>query len=206
MAYDLDRRPGAWVSAEASRRSRRVWLFIGLLAGLALLSVVLLRWNPAPIAISVLIIALALVLRSLANREADRAIPWLKGARAETSAGEELNKLRREGFTVMHDIKQRGEGNIDHLVSGPTGVFLVETKLRRYRPSDLVKVKRQAVRLHAGLGTWITPVICLHEREGRAFKTEGVWIVPQRVICEWTRGQQNAVVPFERLARFADGL
>ena len=206
MPYDVDRRPGAWVTAEADRRARRVWFFVGLLAGLALISVVLLRWNPAPIVISVLIICLALGLRSLANREADRAIPWLKGARAETSAGEELNELRREGFTVMHDIEQRGEGNIDHLVSGPTGVFLVETKLRRYMPSDLVKVKRQAVKLHAELETWITPVICLHDREGRPFRTEGVWIVPQAVICEWTRGQRNAVVRFERLARFADSL
>jgi hypothetical protein len=206
MPYDVDREPGAWVSAQADRRARRVWLFIGLLAGIALVSVVLLKWNPAPVAISIIIISLALGVRSLANREADRAIPWLKGARAETSVGEELNELRREGFTVMHDIEQRGEGNIDHLVSGPTGVFLVETKLRRYRPPDLVKVKRQAVRLNAELGTWITPVICLHERQGRPFKTEGVWIVPRSEIRTWTRGQRNTPVPFEQLARFADGL
>jgi hypothetical protein len=206
MAYDVDRRPGAWATARADRLVRRVWIFIGLLAGLAVMSVALLRWNPAPVVISVLIICLALILRSLANRAADRAIPWVKGARAETSVGKELNELRREGFTVMHDIEQGGEGNIDHLVSGPTGVFLVETKLRRYIPSDLVKVKRQAVRLHAELGTWITPVICLHQREMRPFKTEGVWVVPRSEICSWTRGQRNTPAPFERIARFADSL
>jgi Nuclease-related domain len=206
MAYDVDRRPGTWVTEQARRRTRRVWAVIGLFAALALASVALLRWNPAPIAISVLIILAAFGLRRLANHTADDAMPWLKGARAERSVGEELNELRREGFTVMHDVEQLGEGNIDHLVSGPTGVFLVETKYRGYEKKNLAKVKRQAAKLNAGLGTWITPVVCLHVREGGTFKHEGVWIVPQDVLLEWIRGQRNATVPFERLARFADGL
>jgi hypothetical protein len=206
MAYDVYRRPGAWVTAQASRRARRVWLTIGLLFGLALAAAALLKWNPAPIALSLLVVLLALALRRVANREMDAASRWLKGAGAETSVGEELNALRHDGFVILHDVEQAREGNIDHLVSGPTGVFLVETKYRGYQQSQLVKVKRQAARLHAELGTWITPVICLHRREGRAFKTEGVWIVPQPVLCEWIRKQRNAVVPFERLARFADGL
>jgi hypothetical protein len=179
---------------------------IGLLVALALVSVALLRWNPAPIVVSVLVILAAVGLRHLSHREQDVAWRWVKGARAESSVGEELNGLRGEGFVVMHDIKQNHEGNVDHLVNGPTGVFLVETKFRGYTPKDLIKVKRQAVRLNAELGTWITPVICLHVREGRAFKHEGVWIVPQHALLDWLRAQRNASVPFERLARFADGL
>jgi hypothetical protein len=206
MAYDLDRRPGTWVTAQARRRSRRVWAAIGLFVALALASVALLKWNPAPLVLSVLVILAAFGLRRLANREADLAIPWVKGARAERAVGDELNELRRDGFTVMHDIEQHREGNVDHLVSGPTGVFLVETKHRGYRAGDLVKAKRQAVKLHAELGTWITPVICIHVREGRAFKHDGVWIVPQHTLLEWIRGQRNATLPFERLARFADAL
>ncbi|HXV56226.1 MAG TPA: nuclease-related domain-containing protein [Gaiellaceae bacterium] len=177
-----------------------------VLLGLGLASVALLTWNPAPIVSSVLLILAALGLRVLVNREADVALRWLRGARAETSVGEELNALRLEGFVILHDVDHRGEGNIDHLVSGPTGVFLVETKLRRYHEAHLVKVKRQAVRLHAELGTWITPVICLHQRGGRPFKTKGVWIVPQPALRDWIRGQRNAVVRPERVLRLADGL
>jgi hypothetical protein len=206
MAYDVSRRPGTWVTEQARRRSRGVWLVIGLLALLVLASVASLKWKPAPIAISVLIILIAFGLRRLAHRKQDVAFRWLKGAWAEASVGEELNALRHEGFVVMHDIEQRHEGNVDHLVNGPTGVFLVETKYRGYEQENLVKVKRQAARLHDALGAWVTPVICLHVREGRPFRHDGVWIVPQAVLLEWIRAQRNASAPFERLARFADGL
>lgn len=52
----------------------------------------------------------------------------------------------------MHDVEQPGEGNIDHIVSGPTGVFLVETKERRCEERHLTKAKRQAAKLHDALG------------------------------------------------------
>jgi hypothetical protein len=42
----------------------------------------------------------------------------------------------------MHDIEQGGEGNIDHLLSGPNGVYLVETKERRYDDRHLPKARR----------------------------------------------------------------
>jgi hypothetical protein len=206
MSYDVHHRPGRWVTLQANRRARRVWLLIVLLFALGLASLGLLRWNPASIALSVLIIVLAVALGRRANCELDDASRWLWGARAETSVGEELNRLRGDGYVVLHDIEQRGEGNIDHVVSGPTGVFLVETKLRRYDETHLVKVKRQALRLHTELATWITPVICLHTRTGRAFRTEGVWIVPQPALLEWIRAERNAVADAERLAAFMASL
>jgi hypothetical protein len=79
----------------------------------------------------------------------------------------------------MHDIEQVGEGNIDHLASGPSGVYLIETKYRRYRsPEDLRKAKRQAAKLKNELGVWVTPVICLSVPSERApYRHDGVWIV-----------------------------
>jgi hypothetical protein len=206
MAYDVDRRPGAWVTKQADRRSRRVWLLVGLFVAIAVASVGLLVSNRATLASSVVIIVLALVLRRYADGQVDTAIRWLGGARAESSVGEELNKLEDEGFAVLHDIEQRHEGNLDHLVSGPTGVFMVETKERRYEDRHLVKAKRQAAKLHTELGVWVTPVICIHRRRGRPFKTQGVWIVPQPCLLDWIRDQRNRPVDPEQLARFADGL
>jgi hypothetical protein len=52
----------------------------------------------------------------------------------------------------MHDIEQDREGNVDHLVSGPSGVYLIETKHRRYADDQLRKAKRQAAKLHDELG------------------------------------------------------
>ena len=206
MAYDVDRRPGQWVSEQAARKSLHVWLLAALLVAIALAAVALLASNRATIASSVVVIVAALVLKRYADREVVTAIRWLGGARAEASVGEELNTLRSEAFVVMHDIKPRGEGNIDHVVSGPTGVFLVETKERRYEDRHLVIAKRQAAKIHDELGVWVTPVICIHRRRGRPFKTHGVWIVPQPCLLDWIREQRNSPVEFERLARYADGL
>lgn len=138
------------------------------------------------------------------ERRLDEAIRRLRGARAEQAVGETLNELRREGWTVLHDIEQRGEGNIDHIASGPGGIYLVETKARAYQDARLTKAKRQAAKLHADVGVWVTPVVCLHERRGKPFKTRGVWVVPRGELLEWLRVQRNPPVPFEQLAQFAD--
>jgi hypothetical protein len=109
---------------------------------------------------------------------------------------------------VMHDIEQAGEGNIDHLVSGPSGVFMIETKLRSYNERQLSKAKRQAAKLHDELDVWVTPVICLAERTGERppYKHAGVWIVRRDQLVGWLGEQRNQVLPFERLARYADRL
>lgn len=49
------------------------------------------------------------------------------GIEGERSVGEQLERLRAQGYEVLHDII--GEDfNIDHLLIGPAGVMTVETK------------------------------------------------------------------------------
>ena len=151
--------------------------------------------------------AVALALRPVADRAIDGHFRWRGGAEAETAVGDVLNGLRYDGWIVMHDVVQEYEGNIDHLVSGPGGVFMVETKLRRYEVRQLVKAKRQAAKLHDQLGVWVTPVIAIHSRRNpRWFNVKGVWVVPRQSLLDFLHQQHNAVVEFERLARFADSL
>lgn len=207
MAYDLDKAPAEWVMHQSNRREATIWL-IG--AGFILVSGVMLAFavgHRLSIAGATALVALALALRPYADRYADLHVKLLRGAVAEREVGETLNALRATpGWVVMHDIEQAGEGNIDHLVSGATGIFLIETKTRRYADAQLTKAKRQAAKLHDELGVFVQPVICLHTRDGRPFKTHGVWVVPHQHIVDWLREQHNAVVEFERLARFADRL
>lgn len=47
----------------------------------------------------------------------------------EKQVGQTLEELRRFGYEVFHDIVE-DEGNIDHVLIGPAGVFSVETKTR----------------------------------------------------------------------------
>lgn len=58
---------------------------------------------------------------------------WLQGADGESLAGAELENLP-SGYVVFHDFHPVGKDgervawNIDHIVIGPTGVFVIETK------------------------------------------------------------------------------
>ncbi|QRN96845.1 NERD domain-containing protein [Archangium violaceum] len=54
---------------------------------------------------------------------------WGKGADGEEHVGELLNQLQPLGWTVIHDLKISSSGaNVDHLVIGPPGVFVIDTK------------------------------------------------------------------------------
>jgi Nuclease-related domain len=183
-----------------------MWLLVTLVVGLMLLAIwASLGARSSGVAIALLVVMA--VLYRFGDREGARTANWLRGAASEQAVGQALAELRAHGFTVMHDIEQDGEGNIDHLVAGPTGVYLIETKHRRYEDDQLRKARRQAAKLHDELRVWITPVICLDRRASRApYRHHGVWIVCRDRLVEWICGQKNPVVGFERLASFADRL
>ena len=203
VSLERDRPPGAWVTEQATRRSRLVWLLVLALVIVAATSFALALSPHKTISGGAGLLALVLVLRVLAERKTETALRWRRGATAERSVGETLNLLRDEGYTVLHDVEQAGEGNIDHIVSGPNGVYLIETKARSYRNEHLVKAKRQAAKLHDKLGVWVTPVICLHQRTGEAWRHDRVWIVPQPSLLDWIRAQRDTPAPREQLDHFA---
>jgi hypothetical protein len=51
------------------------------------------------------------------------------GFQGERYVAEELNQLLADGFRVFHDVPFDGY-NMDHVLVGPTGVFVVETKTK----------------------------------------------------------------------------
>lgn len=59
---------------------------------------------------------------------------YLLGYLGERTVGEAVMPLWREGYRIFHDFPaQAGKRkfNLDHVVVGPTGVFVIETKTRR---------------------------------------------------------------------------
>jgi hypothetical protein len=61
-------------------------------------------------------------------------VAWGKGAHGEETIGRSLDRLRDEGFAVLHDRRIPGSrANIDHIVISPAGVFLVDPKNYRGR-------------------------------------------------------------------------
>ncbi|MEE9396452.1 MAG: nuclease-related domain-containing protein [Methylococcales bacterium] len=60
-----------------------------------------------------------------------RYLPELRqlrlGQDGEKAVGQYLERLRESGYQVFHDIISQ-DGNIDHVLIGPAGVFTIETK------------------------------------------------------------------------------
>ena len=206
MAYDVRTRPGAWTRRQANRRSIGVLLIAGAAAALGIYGIFAALGHRMGAVTSILFLGFVLAMKPHADRYVDRAVNFWTGADAEEAVGATLDKLRYEGWHLIHDVEWHSRGNVDHIASGPTGVYLIETKANRYENRHLGKVAHQARELHDELDCWVTPVICLHSRKGEAFKKGTVWIVPHAKLLDWLRAQHNQIVDFERLARFADGL
>jgi hypothetical protein len=52
---------------------------------------------------------------------------WQQGAFGEQATGKQLKRLERDGWIVLHDLP-RGNGNVDHVLVGPGGVFVLDSK------------------------------------------------------------------------------
>lgn len=52
---------------------------------------------------------------------------WRQGAEGERRTARALRRLVRNGWTLINDV-DTGHGNIDHILIGPPGVFMLESK------------------------------------------------------------------------------
>jgi len=89
------------------------------------------RWYwglpPMPVihtAIAAVAIFVAIIMWRRSASQADRL---QLGRRGEITVGQMLEELRSDGFRVFHDLAEEGY-NIDHVIIGPPGVFVIETK------------------------------------------------------------------------------
>jgi hypothetical protein len=67
-------------------------------------------------------------------RPSPHTVAWRRGAAGERRTARLLDPLQRHGWAVLHDLALPGSrANIDHLVIGPGGVFVVDSKHYRGR-------------------------------------------------------------------------
>jgi hypothetical protein len=88
------------------------------------------------------------------------------GARSEDDVRRALAPLQAKGWRVRHSLPWQGQGDIDSLVIGPTGVAVViETKTRAYDHRHLARVREQAAWLYRYRRRWcrngVLPMLCL---------------------------------------------
>jgi Nuclease-related domain len=129
--------PGASAAAYYRRRRAAEWTLYQRtlplrLAGLALTSLV------AALTVDQVVPALAgwagllaagLVGWQLRFRVSQDARNWQRGARGERRTARQLNRLAQHGWVVFHDLGvPNSRANADHLLIGPAGVFLADSK------------------------------------------------------------------------------
>jgi hypothetical protein len=70
-----------------------------------------------------------LVAWRLRFRPSEQARTWQRGAHGERRTARLLDRLTRDGYVVFHDLAVPGSrANVDHLVIGPSGVFVIDSK------------------------------------------------------------------------------
>jgi hypothetical protein len=206
VAYDVEREPGSFAKRREALELRMAALFGCLVGAAVFVSLALIVAGASGVVAALLLVAVAYVAKDFASEHLNAAVKWGKGGNGEAKVGGVLEGLRREGYFVMHDLEEGVPGNVDHLVSGPTGTFLVETKFRRYdSDGDLARARRVAYLVATQLRTpWVQPVICFATRSYGPRETKGVVLVGVDQLVPFIRSQRNATVSFEALTAFAD--
>jgi hypothetical protein len=143
------------------------------------------------------LVVAAVVGWRLRFRPSEQARTWQRGAAGERRTARLLERLTRDGYVVFHDLAVPGsDANVDHLVIGPSGVFVIDSKQwngsvhqgadglvwhNHYRLDRTLETVRWEARIIGRLlGTRIHPMLCVHgvHVHGGGLEVQGVAIVP----------------------------
>jgi Nuclease-related domain len=153
------------------------------------------------------------------------AIAWRRGAAGERRTARLLAPLERHGWVVLHDLAVPGSrANLDHLVIGPGGVFVIDSKQYRGRlqldPTGRLWHGRyplaptlravsfeadQAAQVLTDPGVAVVPIVAVHGAQVPWGKVvmDGVPVVPARRLPGMLRALPAVLGP-ERVAALAD--
>lgn len=156
---------------------------------------------------------------------------WREGAEGERETERILAPLERTGWFAVHDI-QTGKGNLDHVIVGPGGVFLLETKRRRGRvlvdddwlvtrlSDDPVEEFRERVAIPRLRGVaaalrehldrvgvrWVNAVVVIHaDFEPGVVEGQNVTVVRGDCLPDWLRTRPSRLQP-NRIEQIAAAL
>jgi Nuclease-related domain len=143
----------------------------------------------------------ALVSWRLRFRPSEQVKAWRRGAAGERHTARLLDRLTRDGYVVFHDLAVPGSpANVDHLVIGPSGVFIIDSKQwtgsvqqgadglawHNHYPLDrtLGTVRWEAQVIGRLLGTHAHSLLCVHGAhvQGGGLEVQGVAIVPAHLL------------------------
>ena len=147
------------------------------------------------------LVVAALVGWRLRFRPSEQVTAWRRGADGERRTARLLDRLTRDGYVVFHDLALPGSpANVDHLVIGPSGVFVIDSKQwtgsvrqgvdglvwhNHYRlDRTLETVGWEAQLVGRLLGARTAALVCVHGAQvhGGGLDAQGVAIVPAHLL------------------------
>ena len=217
------------------RRNRRRFLILAavlaplvIVANLAAAQWSSLRWSAG--LVTGMVIAMFVIARMSPPAWIEN---WQDGAIGEQWTGRALRKLESQGWRIFHDLAA-SHGNIDHVVVGPGGVFLLDSKrwkgsiavegdsavVRRLEDPDLhwqftspAHVKGLAVEVSEAIraGTratvWVTPVVVVWGDFAQGVAGNKCTFVQGDALAQWLRDQPAQIAPgrVEQIAEAVGG-
>lgn len=137
---------------------------------------------------------LAFMLFGELQRGGDDTLKWLVGARAERKVGELLRQFSDRGWLVLHGCKKDRGGDLDHVVCGPNGAYVIETKSYGFRRRDVGQAAVNAWWLRERLSVpWVTGVLCV-AGDRPPERRDKVWVVSHDDLVPWLEQQRNQPV------------
>lgn len=156
---------------------------------------------------------------------------WQQGAFGEQATGKQLKKLEREGWIVLHDLP-RGSGNVDHVLVGTGGVFVLDSKrtdgrvvvdeggviVTRLDDPDLhfvhsgtphllrlARETNERIRAESRINQWVTPVmVWWADFPQRVVEERCVYVHGDELVA-WLRARPTQIAP-SRLKQVADAV
>jgi hypothetical protein len=126
-----------------------------------------------------------------------------RGARGEEHVGSLLESLEDDGWLVIHDATL-GNGNVDHILIGPPGVFTIETKshpgpvrVGRVHGGAIGQAQAQARAIEQVTGIQAEPLIVFSRAwvDKPMARRKGVRVLPARMLVGYLQKRSARLVP-----------
>jgi hypothetical protein len=173
------------------------------------------KWPPQPWLFTAIAV-LACSFSVIKVRQIRRRVRILRQAEeGEKAVGQFLEGLREKGYKVLHDIVA-GKFNLDHVLIGPKGVYVIETKTisKPTRGQALVEYDGEKVTVNGhtpdrdpviqarSLSRWLEEF--LKESTGKVFKVRPVVVYPGWYVSDQPKGSEVWVLNPKALPAFLE--
>lgn len=176
---------------------------------------VFLKWRPQPWLFTAMAVVICCFAAIKIARIRHRVRILRQGEEGERAVGQYLEGLRKKGYKVLHDIVA-GKFNLDHVLIGPSGVYVIETKTisKPARGQAVVEYDGEKVTVNGhtpdrdpvmqarALSRWLEELI--RESTGKSFKVRPVVVYPGWYVSDQPRGAEVWVLNPKALPAFLE--